>query len=106
MIAGTLNEIISVYRPSVVEGKYGPKKTVYVPYIRKTKARVNWNNGARTNENNEIVYGYNIAFAIRGYHVIDEYMRIKWNCKYYRIINIIPDKHLNEIKIDAELINE
>ena len=48
MIAGTLNEIISVYRPSVVEGKYGPKKTVYVPYIRKTKARVNWNNGART----------------------------------------------------------
>ena len=52
------------------------------------------------------MYSYNITFAIRGYHVIDEYMRIKWNGKYYRILNIIPDKHLNEIKIDAELINE
>lgn len=106
MNAGTLTEIISVFRPVVEEGKYGPKKTVYVPYINKTKARIKWNNGARTNENNEILYSYNISFVVRGYHVIDEYMRIKWNNKMYRILNVIPDKHLNEIKIDAELLTE
>ena len=106
MIAGTLNENISIFRPSVGEGKYGPKKTVYVPYIRKTRARVNWNSGARTNENNEIFYGYNVTFSIRSYHKVDDYMRIKWNGKFYRILNIIPDKRLNELKIDTEVVNE
>ena len=106
MIAGTLNEIISIYRPHVNEGKYGPKKTVYVPYIKNTRARVDWNNGNRTDVNNEIFYAYVVQFTVRAYHVIDDYMRIKWNGKYYRILNIIPDNHGQEIKIEAELVNE
>lgn len=107
MIAGTLEYNISIYKPVVEEGKYGPGKTVYVPYIRKTRARVINNKGARQQENNEVIYDYTITFCIRSYHKIDEYMRIKYNGRFYRILNIIPpERRINQIQIDAQLINE
>lgn len=107
MIAGTLEYNIAIYKPEVGEGKYGPAKTIYVPYIRKTRARVTNNRGVRQQENNEVIYDYTVTFHIRSYHKIDEYMRIKYNGKFYRILNIVPpERRINEIQIDAQLINE
>lgn len=107
MISGTLDQIISIDRPLTVEGKFGPNKTEYIPYILKTRARVYTNQGTRVNENNEIYYSYNVTFGIRHYHKIEGNMIIKWKGQKYRILNITPpDRTINEIKIDTELINE
>lgn len=106
MIAGTLNEIISVYKPFVGDGKYGPAQTEYVPYIKDTRARVQWNNGSRLNSNDEVVYDYSVTFSVRYYHKIDEFMRIKWRNKFYRIMSIIPSRAMNEQTIITQLVNE
>lgn len=108
MRAGLLSEVISIYQPYNRDTKYGKStKTDYVPYISVTKARVLNQRGTRTNENNEILCSYTVTFIIRGYHKIDDYMRIKWKGKFYRILNIIPaTTNYNEIQIDTELVNE
>ena len=108
MRAGLLTETISIYKPYNRDSKFGASsKTDYVPYLNSTKARVTNQQGTRTNENGDIYYAYTVTFTIRGYHKIDEYMRIKWKDKFYRILNIIPSTaSYNEIKIDAEIINE
>lgn len=108
MRAGLLSETIAIYAPYTGDTKFGKNNdTRYVPYIPSTRARVTNNKGTRTDENNEIFYSYNVTFTIRGYHKIDEYMRIRWKDKYYRILNIIPaTSEINEIQIDTELVNE
>lgn len=108
MIAGTLTETISIWQPINRDTKYGAStKTDYAPYISSTRAKVTNNRGTRSNENGEIVYGYTLTFTIRGYHVIDDFMRIKWKGEFYRIINIFPaTQSNNEIQIDAELVHE
>lgn len=108
MLAGLLTETISLYRPVKREDKFGKSTKIdYIPYIEKTRARVIDNKGTRTNENNEIIYVFNVTFVIRGYHKIDNYMRIKWKNNFYKIINISPaTSHINEIQIEAQIINE
>lgn len=108
MRAGLLTESISIYQPYNRDTKYGVStKTDYVPYIDSTRARVLNERGTRTNENNEIIYAYTVTFIIRGYHKIDDYMRIKWKDKFYRILNIVPaTAHYNEIQIETELVHD
>lgn len=108
MRAGLFSEVISVYKPYVGNTAYGVStKTDYIPCIAQTKARVINNKGSRTNENQEITYAYTVTFIIRGYHKIDDYMRIKWKGKFYRILNIIPPtREKNEYQIDTEIVNE
>lgn len=108
MRAGLLRETIAIYQPYNRDTKYGKStKTDYVPYIASTRARVINNNGTRTNETNEIMLSYTVTFVIRGYHKIDDYMRILWKGRYYRILNIVPSTpEVNEIKIDTELVRE
>lgn len=108
MRAGLLTETISIYQPYNRDTKYGKStKTDYVPYIKETRARVINQRGSRTNENNEVLLAYTVTFIIRGYHKIDDYMRIKWKGNFYRILNImLPTFNYNEIQIDAELVKE
>ena len=108
MVAGLLNEEIAILKPYTRDGKYGKSsKTDYIPYINTTRARVINQKGTRSNENNEIVYIYTVTFIIRGYHQVDDYMRIKWKNNYYRILNIVPaTSSNNEIQIDTELVHE
>lgn len=108
MRAGLLTEIISFYSPYTGETKYGrASKQDYIPTIKETRARVLNQRGTRQNENNEMVYSYTVTFIVRGYHKIDEYMRIFWRGKFYRILNIMPpERDRNEYQIDTELVNE
>lgn len=108
MRAGLLTEVISIYQPYNRDTVYGSStRTDYVPFINETRARVINNKGTRTEETGEIVYSYTVTFVIRGYHKVEDYMRIKWKGKFYRILNIIPTtQNYNEIQIDTELVHE
>ena len=108
MRAGLLTEHISIYKPYNRDTQYGKStKTDYIPYISDTKANVMNKRKTRTYENDEIDYPYTVTFKIRGYHKIDDYMRIKWKDNFYRIVNIFPPTfNYNEIQIDAEIVHE
>lgn len=106
MVAGTLKEIISVEKPIEIRDEFGANKLIWEKVIPRTRAKVTYSNGNRVNENNEIIFAYDVIFTIRIYHHIDEYMRIIWKNKKYRILSLEPDKTKQQITIRAELINE
>lgn len=105
MIAGKLDNIITVQTPTIVQNEFGANSIVWNDSLT-TKAQVTYNNGNRTNENNEIVFAYEIIFTIRIYHQINEQMQIVWNKKKYRILSIEIDKQKQKQIIRTGLINE
>lgn len=106
MVAGILNEIIEVFEPNVVINDYGEQTTVDVLKYR-TRARVQHNSGNRTLENaSEIVYPYNKTFEVRIYLDIKDFDKIKWNDKFYKILDITPNRQFQNLVISTELINE
>lgn len=105
MNAGRLNEVITIERPQIKVNEFGANKFEYNPLI-KTRADVSYEGGARTIENDEVIFSYNKVFTIRYYHQIDEKDRIIWNNKKWRILSIEPDKSKQLITIRTELINE
>lgn len=108
MQAGLLNEIISVEQPIVSRSdEYSSKSLIkWQNFIKQTKANVTYTSGNRVNENNEIIFAYEVVFKVRIYHQIDERMRIIWKNKKYRILSIEPNKKLQILTIKAELIND
>ena len=48
--------------------------------------------GNRTLSNDEVAYQYTKTFQVRHYIMVNEYDRIQWNGKIYRILDIEPDK--------------
>lgn len=105
MIAGRLNNIIVVQKPTIVQNEFGANSIVWNNYLT-TRAQVTYNNGNRVNENDEIVFAYEIIFTVRIYHQIDEQMQIIWNNKKYRILSIEPDKDKQKQIIRTALIND
>ena len=105
MRAGLLTEVIEVYRPQTVINEFGQQETDYVLDYR-TRARLFHNSGNRNIENDEVVFNYNKTFELRHYVIIDELDRIKWNGKFYRILDIEPNKQEMKLIINCELINE
>ena len=71
-----------------------------------TRAKVDHNGGARTVENNEIVFDYTKTFNVRSYVPVTEADRIEWQGKMYRILTTQQRREYNDIMITAELINE
>lgn len=106
MRAGLLNSVISVEKPEVVSDEFGANSLKWVQHISKTRAKVTYSSGSRANENNEIIFAYEVVFTVRIYHQIDERMRIRWEGKYYRILSIEEDRTLQQLTIKTELINE
>lgn len=105
MISGILTENIEIYSPHIVINEVGEQVNEWI-YKNKTKARVIHNNGARNIENREIVYNYTKTFQVRFYVDIDEFDRIKWDKKFYRILDIDKNKEQQQITITTELVNE
>lgn len=105
MEAGLLKETITVYQSVNEKDDYGANQQTWQPYII-TRANVTYNNGNRTNENNEIVFIYEEVFTTRIYHNIDENMRIGWKNKQYRILSIEPDSTKQRMIIRTALIND
>lgn len=106
MRAGLLSEVISVEKPVTYTNEYGANSTKWETFIGKTKAQITYTSGNRLNENNEIIFAYEVVFTVRIYHQINERMRIIWKNKKYRILSIEENKHLQTLTIKTELINE
>lgn len=105
MIAGQLTEFIKVYRPIQTINEYGEQAVKY-SYKNMVRARLIHNGGGRQYENDELVYPYIKEFTIRHYVKIDDLDHILWNGKWYKIIDITPDKSRMNLTIRCELINE
>ncbi|CDE61295.1 putative phage head-tail adaptor [Parabacteroides sp. CAG:409] len=103
MRAGVLTEPITFIKAEINKNDYGQEETVWNDYI-KTRSQVKYKSGNRVTENNEIINTYTVEFIVRRYHKIDEFMRILWKNRKYRILAINEDKQ--SITITGELINE
>lgn len=105
MRAGLLKEIIVILTPIITKNKFG-EQTQEWRQKTATKARVQHNSGARTNENGDVFYSMFLTMEVRYYVSVDEYDNIVWKGKKYRILSIIPDKDNNKKIISVELIND
>jgi len=104
--AGLLNEVINILTPTATVNEYGEKIQTYSTSYT-TRARVEYNSGSRTNENNEIFYSYQKTFTVRSYVPVTEFDLIKYDNKKYRIITIENRvKEYNDKLIITELIND
>lgn len=106
MIAGELNELISIERLEIIKNGYGEvEATEWINKIN-TRADISYKSGARVDDNNELFFSYNVIFGVRYYHQINELDRVVWNGKYYRIMAIQPEKKIQRKLLHCELINE
>lgn len=105
MIAGRLNEPIKIFHPTVKYNEFGEANEEYKE-VYTTRANVDHNSGARTVENNEIVFDYTKTFNVRSYVPVTDADRIEWQGKMYRILTTQQRREYNDIMITAELINE
>lgn len=105
MIAGKLNELITIVRSVDVKDSYGATSKVW-NVLAITKASVSQNTGTRNVVNNEIFTAYTVEFGIRYYIEVSEFDRIKWNNKLYQVESVIPDRIKNHKTIITTLVNE
>lgn len=108
MKSGRLNEYIVIEELKTITNEFGEEESnLYCEKFR-TKADVRNEGGTRENDNGEIFYSQNKTFIVWDYidKKLNEYDRIIYQNKPYRIINkevVQEDKLLN---IKCELINE
>lgn len=104
MIAGILTEQIQILKLQQETNDFGEQFDLYVPCCT-TRANVTPLSGGRTDENHEIFYAHIYKFIVRRYVKVDDFDRILWKDKQYRILNIDDDRVYNQKIINAELIN-
>lgn len=105
MRAGLLTEPIEIWEKHIVTNGYGEETETWTLKYS-TKARLVHNGGNRVIENNEVFFSHSKTFQVRIYVPVDDYDRIKWDNKYYRILNIEPDKDRMNKTIQGELIDD
>ena len=105
MIAGKLNEVITILKSEDIKDSYGATSKVWNP-ITTTKASVNQNTGTRSVVNNEIFTAYTVEFGVRFYTPVSEFDRVMWNGKKYQIESVIIDRLKNHKIIITTLVNE
>ena len=105
MMAGRLNEIVTIYSPTTVKNRFGEAATEYTATIT-TRAAVEWASGTRTVENDEIVYPTTKRFQLRSYAPVTNTSQIEWQANRYRVITVEHRRAYNDIMVTAALINE
>lgn len=106
MLAGRLNEIITIEELKVIKNEYGEEQTDN--YVKKfsTRAEVKYNSGQRITDNNELFFAYDLTFTIRYYHDITELDRVIWRGDKYRILSVERNRMYQLINLRCQLINE
>lgn len=105
MKGGLLQEVIQIITPVVTKNAYGEETTEWQEKLT-LRANLTHKDGTRTNTNGEIFYTSTKIFEVRFYADIDEYDRIVWEDKIYRIINIEPNRKVQKKTIISELVND
>ena len=88
MNAGTLNKIVEIYQPSINTDEYGNQNTSYVLKYT-TRAAVSHK-----------------EFRMRRYVPIEDYDRIFYDGKYWRVLGIEHDNERQQIIVQTEICNE
>lgn len=105
MRAGLLTENVDIMRPTTVRTVYGDEHVdYYVEY--QTRARVENMTSQRTEENSEVLYNFQKRFTLRVYVPVQEFDRIRWKGKYYRIVSLEKDEREMRITVIGELVND
>ena len=104
MRAGILTDVIEILKLIEKTNDFGEPMDFYEPSC-KTRAQVTPISGGRADENHEIFYAHTYKFIVRRYVKVDDFDRILWKGKQYRILNIDDDSVYNQKIINAELIN-
>lgn len=105
MRAGLLTETISILEKVLITNDYGEETETWVDKYT-TKARLVHDGGGRVIVNDEVFYTHAKTFQVRMYVPIEDFDRIQWDGKYYRILNIEIDRTQNNKTIKAELIDD
>lgn len=105
MRAGLLKETIEVWEKTLTTNDFGEETEEWTLKYT-TKARLVHNGGNRVIENSEVFFAHTKTFEVRDYVAVDDYDRIVWNGKKYRILNIEPDKAQMKLTIKTELIDD
>lgn len=105
MIAGRLNEVVKIYRPTETVNEYGGRTTEFTE-LYTTRAKVEYSTGNKVIENDEIVFSYAKRFFLRSYVPVTETDQIEWQSKRYRILTLENRREYNDIVLNTELINE
>lgn len=104
MRAGNLaRSIITIEEPITSRDEYGSQQVSWKEVIT-TRAQVIYTKGNRHSDELEVYYDHNPIFKVRHYHNINEYMRIKYEGKYYRLLSI--QKDIQVTTLITELVNE
>lgn len=105
MRAGLLKDLIEIHEPITTVNNVGEQSTTY--QLKSTiKARVIHGSGSRSVENDEVIYPYQKNVQVRIYQDIDDYDRVKYDGKFYRILSIETNKDLQCKNILMEVVNE
>ena len=105
MRAGLLNEIITLYRPTITKNEFGEDIETWNT-VGDYRARVVHAGGSRTNENSEMVYPYQKTFIVRIYVDIQEDDIIAFKSTRYRVLSIEKSRELQQITVSCIQIEE
>jgi len=105
MRAGLLKERIEIKTAILTRNEYGEQTTEWQTKYT-TRARLIHTNGGRVEYNDEVFYAQTKTFEIRDYVPVDDFDRIVWNNKEYRILDIEPDEKQMKKIIRVELVND
>lgn len=105
MRAGLLTEQIEIWSKQLTVNDFGEEVEDWIKTYQ-TRARLVHDGGSRVVSNDEILFTHSKTFQIRQYVPINELDRIFWNGKFYRILNIEPDRVQMNQTIKTELIND
>jgi len=105
MRAGLLTEPIEIWEKTIVKNDYGEETETWALKYS-TRARLIHDGGSRMIQNDEVFYAHSKTFEVRHYVPVDDYDKIIWDNKEYRILNIEPDRERNNKRIKAELIDD
>lgn len=91
MNAGDLNEIITVYSTQITKNSFGEEVEDLVKKFD-VRACIWHRSGGRKVSNDSVVYDYSKTIQVRYYTDIDDFDIIYWDGRYYRILDIEPNK--------------
>lgn len=109
MRAGLLTKTIEIYKAEKAVGKTGARVSSWGNFFgegRQLHARVTYGQQKMAAKNGNFVLTSDITFTVRYYSGINEYMRVYWEGRKYRITAIRRFPERGEMQIDGELIDE
>lgn len=109
MRAGLLTQKIAIWKGETTVSGTGAKISTWVNAFGEGKclhARVTYKNQNMVRKNGNFVLTSEITFTMRYYHTVNEYMRVLWDGRKYRITAIRRFPERGEMQIDGDLLDE